>query len=87
MAFASDAPVRQAVDSGASTHMVNDDRDLEDVEMLEEPLEISTAKSGETLRSFKKGTVRLQSVVGNKINDVELYDVFFIPGLDENLLS
>ena len=79
--------VRFAVDSGASAHMVNSESELEDVEMLEEPLEISTAKSGGTLRAYKKGTVRLQSVVGTTIKNIHLYDVYFIPDLETNLLS
>lgn len=60
--------VRFVVDSGASDHMINDERMLEDVEELEEPVVIATAKAGTTLRGTKRGKVRLNSVVGlNKI--------------------
>lgn len=77
-----------AVDSGASSHMVNDEKLLQRAVKLATPVTISTAKSGETLQAVKKGKVTLKSVVGlNKIKRIELYDVLFIPNLEENLLS
>lgn len=77
-----------AVDSGASSHMVNDEKLLQNAVKLATPVTISTAKSGETLQAVKKGKVTLKSIVGNrKIKRIELYDVLFIPNLEENLLS
>lgn len=71
--------VRFVVDSGASDHMVNDERLLEDIQDLENPVVISTAKSGETLRGTKTGKMRLKSVVGrNSIKNLQLYNVFLL---------
>ncbi|KRF97429.1 uncharacterized protein Dwil_GK28115, partial [Drosophila willistoni] len=44
-----------AVDSGASSHMVNDEKLLQRAVKLATPVTISTAKSGETLQAVKKG--------------------------------
>ena len=79
--------VRFIVDSGASQHMVRDESLLEDVERLNEPVVIATAKSGENLRATSRGKISLKSVVGKIIKPIILYNVLFIPGLEENLLS
>lgn len=83
-----DKRVRFVVDSGASDHMVNNVDLLEDIRELERPVVISIAKSGEKLRATKVGRMKLKSVVGmNSIKNLELYNVLFTPGLEENLLS
>lgn len=82
------ANVRFVVDSGATEHMVNDERLLENVKELDKPAAISTAKSGQVLWATKSGKMRLTSVIGvNKMKPITLYNVLFIPGLDSNLLS
>lgn len=50
--------VRLVVDSGASDHMVNNEKLLEDIKELEQPLTISIAKAGENLRATKVGKLR-----------------------------
>lgn len=67
--------------------MVNDSL-LKDIQDLEKPVLISTVKSGERLWATKMGKIRLKSIVGKHlIKSIELYNVFFIPELEENLLS
>ncbi|XP_058827814.1 uncharacterized protein LOC131687742 [Topomyia yanbarensis] len=61
--------VRFVIDSGTSDHMVNDEKLLEDVQELEKPITISTAKAGQNLRATKVGKMRLKSVVGEQNED------------------
>ncbi|XP_062534498.1 zinc carboxypeptidase-like [Armigeres subalbatus] len=61
--------VRFVVDSGASDHMVNDERMLEDVEELEKPVFIATAKSGTTLRGTKRG--KSYGLMSEKVRNYE----------------
>lgn len=67
--------VRFVVDYEASHLMINDERMLEDVEEMDGPVVIFTAKTGTTLRHTKKTVV----VWLNKIKKLELYNVLFIP--------
>ncbi|XP_055523145.1 uncharacterized protein LOC129717304 [Wyeomyia smithii] len=79
--------VRFIVDSGATERMVRDEALLEDVRVLEKPITITTAKSGQELRATKSRKIRLKSVIGlNKITPVVLYNILFIPGLESYLL-
>jgi hypothetical protein len=76
------------LDSGASDHMVTDDRLMTDYENLGRPLQISVAKAGEHIEALGQGTLKLKSVIGmNKIKDLKLYKVLFVPSLKVNLLS
>lgn len=80
--------VRFVVDSGATEHLVNDERILEDATDLDKSVEINTAKAGQVLHGVKRGKVTLKSKVGlNKIKKLELYNVLFVPELESNLFS
>lgn len=70
------------LDSGATSHMIRERNFFS--EMWECPdLTVSTAKNGERLVCKKIGNGSLR----NNINEVKLYNVFFIPELSSNLIS
>jgi hypothetical protein len=76
------------LDSGASDHMVCDEDLLGEKRNLEEPIKVSIAKEGDHITATKKGSVKLMSQVGlNKVRNLKLYNVLFIPNLKTNLLS
>lgn len=76
------------LDSGASSHMFNEANIMKRMKTLEQEIHVSTAKEGQKLRAQARGQVTLKSVVGdNKLKKLNLYNVLFIPGLQENLIS
>ncbi len=76
------------LDSRASDHMVCDEDLLDEKRNLEEPIKVSIAKEGDHITATEKGSVKLMSQVGlNKVRNLKLYNVLFIPNLKTNLLS
>lgn len=75
------------IDSGATDHLVNDDQLFCMSKVLAEPIEISVAKNGETLKATKVGIIRGTSVVNEKTTDCILKEVLYLPKLRNNLLS
>jgi hypothetical protein len=74
--------------SGASDHMVNDERLLVEVQKLEVPIKIGVAKEGQEVEATKEGNMRMYSVIGEKkYKKLKLYDVLFIKDLKTNLIS
>ncbi|KAJ0509687.1 putative RNA-directed DNA polymerase [Helianthus annuus] len=68
------------VDSGASQHMVNDDKDMFDtVDVSEFDIKVGHP-NGTNVKVLKIGSVKL-------MNNVVLKDVFYVPGYHVNLLS
>ncbi|XP_055591553.1 uncharacterized protein LOC129743539 [Uranotaenia lowii] len=61
----SERRVRFVVDSGATHHMVCDERLVENISKLATPIELSTAKTGESMKAYKKGTVSLKAMVND----------------------
>lgn len=76
------------LDSGASNHMFNEERIMKKMKILEQEIQVATAKEGHLLQAKAKGEVSLMSVIGvNKMKKLKFYNVLFIPGLQENLIS
>lgn len=68
------------VDSGATDHMVNEDKYLKNIEILEPPISISTARQGEKIIASRKGKVECA-------HGINLKNVLYAPKLRCNLLS
>ncbi|KAG5875944.1 hypothetical protein JTB14_037857 [Gonioctena quinquepunctata] len=75
------------VDSGASDHLTNDIKVLEDVKELEKPIKIGVAKAGEDLEGTHVGSIRVSNNVDGRIHKYTLLDVIYVPNLRKNLLS
>lgn len=70
------------LDSGATSHMVNDERLFDSIEVMKNPSEISLAKKGGTSVAVKKGIVKAKSCVdSNEIYDIVFYNVLFVPDI------
>lgn len=75
------------LDSGASEHLVSNDKFLKNVKNLKSPVKIKSAKSGAMLISSKVGEIHVKSLVENELIDIVITDVLYVPGLETNLLS
>lgn len=75
------------LDSGASEHMSNDRALFENLQKLDRPVVIQTAKSRSNLLARYKGRVVVQALVSEERIQVNMEDVLFIPELSLNLLS
>ncbi|KAL1449198.1 hypothetical protein WDU94_000417 [Cyamophila willieti] len=71
--------VRLVVDSGATDHIINDERVYSVCHELESPVYISTAKNGPILKAYKIGDIHTEECV--------LKNVLYAPDLSVNLLS
>lgn len=72
------------IDSGASHHMINDDKLFEDSINLDKPIGVQTAKAGIFINAIKRGNVRIRTQIGTA---GILEDVLYCPELAKNLLS
>ena len=80
-------PDKFVVDSGASDHLVMDEKNMKTVEALPSPIEIKIAKNDQTIQCHKRGTIELNSCVNGREILVTLRNVLIAPGLRHNLLS
>jgi hypothetical protein len=79
-------PVYFYLDSGATSHMT-DRRDLlTDYEELDEPIDIEIAKDETTVRAIGQGTLKVNSMIGQKSIEVS-FSALFIPDLGTTLIS
>lgn len=74
------------VDNGATRHVTNAKEFFIDYEAFKEPHSIQAAGK-ETLSAMGKGTIQVLSKVNNAEKTVELYDVWYVPGISRNLFS
>jgi len=75
------------MDSGASEHLTYDDSLLRNVKQLEKPVSISTAKADMSLTAKKVGEILEKIIVNEKEVDIRIRNVFYVLGLEFNLLS
>lgn len=75
------------IDSGATDHLINDDKLLTVWKKLEKPIEIKVAKDGETVKATKIGEIKGKCIVNRKTTECTLNNVLYVPGLRSNLLS
>jgi len=75
------------IDSGASSHMCNDEQLFTKMEILRKPLEIVLG-DGYVVKSQQQGTVSLMmKLPGNESRKCNLRDVLYVPNLSYNLVS
>ena len=72
------------IDSGASHHIINDDKIFEECVDLETPIEIQIAKKDTNIYATNEGTVRISSNTGKP---GILEGVLFCPKFPANFLS
>lgn len=72
------------LDSGASDHLINSDKEFSSVIELNPPMKISVAKNGEFITATKKGKIHVMSNTG--IQGI-LEDVLYCPDVPYNLIS
>ena len=78
---------RWYLDSGASDHMVNRKEIFKNLEMLDEPVCIATAKKGVNLVAKQRGEINVYSFVDGKKIEIRMENVLFVPELTLNLMS
>jgi len=76
---------RWLIDSGASSHMTWDYKDLTDIKFI--PPRVITAADGKRMICDRSGTVYLEVWNGTKWNSITLQNVLFVPGICLKLLS
>ena len=74
------------VDSGASSHMANDESQFTEQRKLEEPENIKVG-DGYFVKAEYEGTVELEVEVNGKMQKCTLKNVLYVPELSYNLLS
>ncbi len=75
------------IDSGASSHMCNDEQLFMKKETLKKPLEIVLG-DGHVVKSQQQGTVSLMmKLPGSESRKCNLHDVLYVPNLSYNLVS
>ena len=74
------------VDSGASDHIVPSRSDLCSYREFEQPLEIVAAGGGK-IYAYRTGYLRVASSASGIEREVDLEDIFFVPGIHVRLLS
>ena len=75
------------IDSGASSHMCNDEQLFTKMETLNKPLEIVLG-DGHVVKSHQQGTVSLMmKLPGNECRKCNLRDVLYVPNLSYNVVS
>ena len=75
------------IDSGASSHMCNDEQLFTKMETLKKPLEIVVG-DGHVVKSHQQGTVSLMmKLPGNECRKCNLCHVLYVPNLSYNLVS
>ena len=75
------------IDSGASSHMCNDEQLFTKMEILKKPLEIVLG-DGHVVKSHQHGTVSLMmKLPGNESRKCNLRDVLYLANLSYNLVS
>ena len=74
------------VDSGASKHMANDEKQFDKLEELEKPEKIKVG-DGFYLTATMQGEIKLKLKVNGKIKTCTLRNVLYVPELSYNLLS
>ena len=74
------------IDSGATSHFVNDVDTLQDYTAFSVPKEIKTAEAGR-LRAIGSGTLRFTTMVDGIETQGELNDVYYIPDIETRLIS
>ena len=73
------------VDSGASSHMTNDELFFEELNF--DSNDMITTADGTSIKSKGKGHGYINCKVNDKIRKIKVEDVLFIPELESNLLS
>ena len=75
------------IDSGASSHMCNDEQLFTKIETLKKPLEIVLGY-GHVVKSHQQGTVSLMmKLPGNEYRKCNLRNVMYVPNLSYNIVS
>lgn len=75
------------VDSGATDHLVNNDKMFTNYNELESPIYITVAKNGESLKVTKIGEILVTSWVDDRPTVCNLTNVLYAENLRNNLLS
>lgn len=75
------------LDSGSTSHMINDKAYLDSYIEFAEPLVIGSAKSGSSMRSLGSGILTLKFIRDGYIHTLTLSDVLYVPELDTDLIS
>jgi len=75
------------LDSGATDHLVNSDKYVENIKILERPIKIKVAKCEQYLIAKKKGDISMNCYVSGKITRVKVTNVLIVPNLEFNLIS
>lgn len=78
---------RWYLDSGASDHMANQRELFQNLEVLEEPVWIATAKKGVKLVARQRGEINVYSTIDGKQIHIRMENVLFVPELTQNLMS
>ena len=74
------------LDSGSSTHIINDDTYYFNSQMLEKPV-IVYLGDGRSLHATKIGLIKVNFYVNNKMSLVTIENAYFVKNMKENLLS
>ena len=74
------------LDSGCSTHIINNDIYFENSTILKEPLTVYLG-DGHSLKATKVGTIKVDFDVYGQSSIVTIKNVFFVENMRENLLS
>jgi len=75
------------LDSGATDHLVNSDKYVENIKILERPIKIKVAKCEQYLIAERKGDISMNCFVSGKITRVKVTNVLIVPNLEFNLIS
>lgn len=78
--------VNWLLDSGCTDHLINNDEFFENVINLKKPIDVNLP-DGKKLKATKLGKMRVHFENYDISNQVELKNVYYVPGLRENLLS
>lgn len=74
------------IDNGATRHVTNNRQLFKNFETFKEPRKIKAAGK-EILNVIGKGTIEIQSKVNNKVINIDLTDVWYVPNISRNLFS
>jgi hypothetical protein len=74
------------LDTGASSHFIEEIGALHDYVPFEVPRSITTAESG-TIQAFASGTLKFAAYVNGKETNGELQNVYYVPNIHHRLIS
>lgn len=79
--------INWCIDSGATEHMVNNEKYFAELKSLKTPMKIGVAKNGITLAATKIGTIHGNVIVDGKWQQCTVENVLYIENLQCNLFS